>query len=66
MKVFPGTRAGLYSDKGTYILLKEFVDLVIGACDAIGKNFRGEFDKSTRPYAYQVVPIKKVIWEKAK
>jgi hypothetical protein len=62
----PGHTGRSSSDKGTYILLKEFVDLVTGACDAIGKNFRGEFDKSTRPFAYQVVSFKKVIWEKAK
>jgi len=62
----PGRTGGSSPDKGTYILIKEFVDLVTGACDAIGKNFRGEFDKSTRPFAYQVVSFKKVIWEKAK
>jgi len=62
----PGRTGGSSPDKGIYILIKEFADLVTGACDAIGKNFRGEFDKSTRPCAYQVVSFKKVIWEKAK
>lgn len=57
---------GSSSEKGTYILIKEFVDLVTGACDAIGKNFRDEFDKTTKPCPYEVVPLKKVIWEKAR
>ena len=39
--------------------------MVTGACDAIGKEFREEFDSSTRPCAYPVVPYKNVIWEKA-
>jgi hypothetical protein len=53
-------------DKGTYILIKEYVDLVASACDSIGKSFRNEFDKSTKACAYEVVPFKKIIWEKAK
>jgi len=61
-------------DKGTYILIKEFLDLLIkefldlvtGACDARGKDFRNDFDKSTRPCAFQVVSFKNIIWEKAK
>jgi len=52
--------------KGTYILIKEFADMVTSACDAIGKNFRNEFDKSTRPCKYQIVPYKEIVWEKAK
>ncbi len=62
----PDRTSGFSPDKGTYILIKEFVDLVTGACDAIGKNFRGEFDKTTKPCPYQVVPLKNIIWEKAK
>jgi hypothetical protein len=53
-------------DKGTYIVIKEFVDLVASACDGIGKDFHSEFDKTTRPCVYQVVPLEKIIWEKAK
>ncbi len=53
-------------EKGRYILIKEFLDMVTGACDAIGKDFREEFDSSTRPCAYPVVPYKNVIWEKAR
>lgn len=62
----PGRTGGASLDKGTYILIKEFADLVTGACDVLGKDFRNEFDKSTRPCAYKVVPLKTVIWEKAK
>jgi hypothetical protein len=62
----PERTDGSSTKKGTYLLIKEFVDLVTGACDAIGKNFRDEFDKSTRPYAYQVVSYKEIVWEKAK
>jgi len=62
----PGRTGGASLDTGTYILIKEFADRVTGACDARGKDFRNEFDKSTRPCAYQVVPLKNIIWEKAK
>jgi len=62
----PGRADESSAKKGTYILIKEFVDLVTGACDAIGKNFRNEFDKSTRPCKYEIVPVKNIIWEKAK
>jgi len=54
------------ADKGTYVLTKEFLDLVTGACDARGKGFRNEFDKSTRPCGFPVVSFKDIIWEKAK
>jgi len=57
---------GPSTKKGTYILIEEFVHLVTSACDAKGKNFRNEFNRSTRPCAYEVVPIKNIIWEKAK
>lgn len=62
----PERKDGSSTEKGTYILIKEFVDLVTGACDAIGKKFRDEFDKCTRPCGYQVVPVKEIVWEKAK
>ncbi len=51
---------------GTYILIKEFLDMVTGACDGIGKEFREEFDSSTKPCTYPVVPYKDVVWEKGK
>jgi hypothetical protein len=63
-EALPGRTGGSSTQKGTYILMKEFVDMVTGACDAIGKNFRDEFDKSTRPCAYQVVSYKEMVWEK--
>jgi hypothetical protein len=53
-------------DTGRYILFKELLDQVTGACDQIGKTFRDEFDKSTRPPAYPIVPFAEVIWEKVK
>ncbi|MGA2533833.1 MAG: gamma-glutamylcyclotransferase family protein [Candidatus Aminicenantales bacterium] len=62
----PRRTDGSSTEKGTYVLIKEFVDSVTGACDAIGKNFRDEFDKSTRPCAYQVVSYKEIVREKAK
>jgi len=62
----PGPTDGSSTEKGTYILIKEFLDSVTGACDAIGKNFRDEFDKSTRPCVYQVMSYKEIVWEKAK
>jgi hypothetical protein len=40
--------------------------MVAKACDDRGKNFRDEFDKSTKPCAYPVVPYKQIVWEKAK
>ncbi|HUU05661.1 MAG TPA: hypothetical protein VMZ49_07265 [Patescibacteria group bacterium] len=52
------------ADPGKYILIKEYVDQVTMACDAIGKDFRAEFDKSTRPVAYQVISFRAIIWKK--
>ena len=51
-------------DKGTYILIKEFLDEVTRACDTRGKIFRDEFDKSTTMCTYPVVSFKDIIWEK--
>jgi hypothetical protein len=62
----PAWPEGSSPDKGTHIAIREFLDMVAGACDTIGKDFRSEFDKSTRPCAYPVVPFEKIIWEKAK
>ena len=62
----PGPADGSSAKNGTYILIKEFAGQVAGACDAIGKDFREEFDKSTRPCAYQVASYKEIVWEKAK
>ena len=61
----PGRTDGPSSEKATYILIKEFADMVTGACDAIGLDFRDEFDNSTRPCAYQVMSYKEIVWEKA-
>jgi len=61
----PGLTDGSSADNATYILIKEFGDLLASACDAIGKNFREEFDKSTRPCVYPVLPYKEIVWEKS-
>ncbi len=50
--------------KGTYLLIQEFADSVTAACDALGKTFREEFDRSTKPSSFQVVPVKSINWEK--
>jgi hypothetical protein len=62
----PGRTDVSSTEKGTFILIKEFADSVTGACDAVGKNFRDEFDKSTRPCEYQVMPFKEIVWDKGK
>jgi hypothetical protein len=53
------------ADPGKYILVKEYLDQVTKACDGIGKNFRAEFDRSTRPVAYRVVSFMNLIWKKS-
>ena len=53
-------------EKGTYVLIKEFLDLVTGAFDSRGEDFRHEFDKSTRPCSYPVVSYKDIIWDQSK
>jgi hypothetical protein len=60
---FPRSPVASSADKGTYILIKEFLDLVTGACDLRGKDFRDEFDKSTKPCALPVLSYKNIVWE---
>ncbi len=60
------SRSGSPGEKGTYILIKEFLDAVMGACDTRGKSFRDEFDASTKKCTYPIVSSKDIIWEKAK
>ena len=62
----PGPQEAFSHDQGACILIKEFIDLVIGACDLRGKDFREEFDKSTKPCAFPVLSYKSIVWEKAK
>jgi hypothetical protein len=62
----PGAPVAASTDKGTYVLIKEFRDLVTGACDLQGKEFRDEFDKSTKPCEFPVLSYKDVVWEKTK
>jgi len=54
------------AEKETYVLIKEFLDLVTGACDARGEDFRNEFDKTTKPCTYPIVSYKDIIWDKSK
>ena len=51
------------ADPGKYILIKEYVDQVTAACDGMGKEFRAEFESSTRPVAYPVVSFQAIIWD---
>jgi hypothetical protein len=60
----PRSPASPAADQGTYVLIKEFFDLVTGACDARGKGFREDFDRSTRPCSYPVVSFKDIVREK--
>jgi len=62
----PRSTPGSSADKGTYILIKGYLDLVTNACDSRGKDFRKEFDRTTGPCEYEVVPFKNIIWGKAK
>ena len=52
------------ADPGKYIIIKEYVDQVIAACDGIGREYSAEFESSTRPVAYPVVSFQTIIWEK--
>jgi hypothetical protein len=56
---------GPLPDKGVFIAIKEFVEMVAGACDTIGKDFRIEFDETTGPCSYPIVSYKQVVWGKA-
>lgn len=60
----PGAPVATSADKVTYVLIKEFRDLVTGACDLQGKEFRDEFDRSTRPCEFPVLSYRDIVWEK--
>jgi len=60
----PGSPLDPSEEKGIYILIKEFFDMVNEACDSRGEDFRKEFDRTTRPCEYEVVPYENIIWEK--
>ena len=62
----PRSPVAASADKGTHVLVKEFRDLVTGACDLRGKEFRDEFDKSTRPCEFPVLSYKDIVWEQIK
>jgi hypothetical protein len=61
----PDQRESSFDGK-SYILVKEYVDLITQACDTIGKDFRAEFDKSTTPPTSQIVSSKKIVWKKVR
>jgi hypothetical protein len=46
-----------------FIIVKEFMESITMACDGIGKNFRIEYDKSTLPPLFQIVPSQKIAWK---
>jgi hypothetical protein len=52
------------ADPGKYIIVKEYVDQVIAACDGRGREFRDEFVNSTRAATYRIVSYEKITWEK--
>jgi hypothetical protein len=54
------------AEEGTYVLIREFLEMVTGACDARGKGFRADFDGTTRPCAYPVVSYKDIVWGKSR
>jgi len=62
-KHFPerNTISSINTDK--YILVKEYVDFITTACDSIGRNFRSEFDKSTKAPITKIVTYKNIIWK---
>jgi hypothetical protein len=62
----PRSPVGAPTNKGTYVLIKEFLDSVTGACDLRGKTFRDEFDRSTKPWGFPVLSYKDIVWEKDK
>lgn len=60
----PRSPVAASTDKGTYILIKEFRDLVAGACDLRGKEFHEEFDRSTMPCDFPILSYKDIVREK--
>lgn len=60
----PGYYDKALLDKGRFVLVKEYIDMITAACDEIGKDFRIEFDKSTLSPVSQIVSSKKIAWKK--
>ena len=61
----PRSPVAASADRGTYVLIKEFRDLVAGACDLRGKEFREEFDRSTTSCDFPILSYKDIVREKA-
>lgn len=53
-------------NKSKFIVVKEFMESITTACDGIGKNFRLEYDKSTLPPIFQIVPSQRIAWKAGK
>ncbi len=49
------------ADPGEYVLFKEYLEGVLKACEAIGQDFRAEFEKSTKPIAYRIISYGDII-----
>jgi hypothetical protein len=54
------------SSGDVYVAFREFMEMVTGACDALGKDFRSEFDATTKPCTYPVISYQQVVSGKGK
>jgi hypothetical protein len=52
------------ADPQKYVIIKEYIDAVTQACDHIGKDFRVEFDRSTKPPAHPVISFQTIVWNR--
>jgi hypothetical protein len=50
-------------DLTKFILVKDYIDFILKACDGLGESFRAEFDKSTLQPASEIVPSQKIAWK---
>lgn len=67
-KVYAYQQAPDYYDKTTlnlakFLLIEDYVNMIISACDEFGENFRLEFEDSTLQPSTQVVPSQRITWE---
>ena len=67
-KVFVYQQAPGYYNSSTlnlkkFILIEDYLNMITKACDERGESFRNEYDKSTLPPSFQVVPSHKVAWK---
>ena len=57
----PSSLPASSADKGIYIVHKGYFDLVTTARDSRGTAFREEFDRTTRPCEYEIVPWENIV-----